>query len=56
MQVHTSGQVRLAGIVGDVAAIVLELLFGTEWRNWLTKNREQLFFSDVGGFAFFVAP
>jgi hypothetical protein len=27
-----------------------------KWRAWLTKNRDQLFFSDVGGFKFFVAP
>ena len=27
-----------------------------EWRAWLEKNRGQLFFSDAGGFKFFVAP
>lgn len=26
------------------------------WKDWLEKNRERLFFSDVGGFKFFVAP
>jgi hypothetical protein len=27
-----------------------------EWRDWLDKNRDRLFFSDVGGYKFFVAP
>ena len=27
-----------------------------KWRLWLNKNRDHLFFSDVGGFKFFVAP
>lgn len=27
-----------------------------EWKDWLEKNRERLFFSDVGGFRFYVAP
>jgi hypothetical protein len=27
-----------------------------EWKSWLEKNRGQLFFSDVGGFKFLVAP
>ena len=26
------------------------------WKDWLEKNRDRLFFSDVGGFKFFVAP
>lgn len=28
----------------------------TEWRDWLEKNRARLFFSDFGGYKFFVAP
>ncbi len=28
----------------------------TGWKDWLEKNRERLFFSDVGGFKFFVSP
>lgn len=28
----------------------------SQWRAWLTKNRGRLYFSDVGGFTFFVAP
>jgi hypothetical protein len=27
-----------------------------QWREWLEKNRDRLFFSDVGGYKFFVAP
>ena len=27
-----------------------------EWRKWLDQNRSQLFFSDVGGYKFFVGP
>lgn len=27
-----------------------------EWRKWLDDNRSRLFFSDVGGYKFFVAP
>jgi hypothetical protein len=27
-----------------------------DWKAWLERNRAQLFFSDVGGFKFFVAP
>jgi hypothetical protein len=27
-----------------------------EWRAWLTKNREQLFFTDTGGYKFLVDP
>jgi hypothetical protein len=27
-----------------------------DWRAWLEKNRGRLFFSDAGGFMFFVAP
>ena len=26
------------------------------WRDWLEGNRNRLFFSDVGGFKFFVGP
>jgi hypothetical protein len=28
----------------------------TQWRSWLKENRNRLFFSDVGGFKFQVAP
>ncbi len=27
-----------------------------QWQRWLTANRERIFFSDVGGYKFFVAP
>ncbi len=27
-----------------------------DWRNWLERNRSRLFFTDVGGFKFLVAP
>src|SRR5262249_2258027 len=27
-----------------------------KWRGWHSQNRERLFFSDVGGFKFFVGP
>ena len=27
-----------------------------DWKAWLEKNRCRLFFSDVGGFKFFIAP
>ena len=27
-----------------------------EWRKWLDQNRSRLFFSDVGGYKFFVGP
>jgi hypothetical protein len=27
-----------------------------EWRKWLDQNRSRIFFSDVGGYKFFVAP
>jgi hypothetical protein len=27
-----------------------------EWRDWLEKNRQRLFFSDFGGYKFYVAP
>jgi len=27
-----------------------------QWRQWLTANRDRIFFSDVGGYKFFVAP
>jgi hypothetical protein len=27
----------------------------TQWRNWLDANRGRIFFSDVGGYKFFVA-
>jgi hypothetical protein len=29
---------------------------GAEWRAWLDKNRKRLFFSDLGGYKFFVSP
>jgi hypothetical protein len=29
---------------------------GRDWKAWLEKNRGRLFFSDVGGFKFFIAP
>jgi hypothetical protein len=29
---------------------------GCDWKAWLEKNRSRLFFSDVGGFKFFIAP
>ena len=50
---------------GNDRALALRLLnrytqeeFDTpdKWRAWLEKNRKQLFFSDVGGYKFFVAP
>ena len=50
---------------GNDRALALRLLnrytqeeFDTpgKWRAWFEKNRKQLFFSDVGGFKFFVAP
>jgi Thiol:disulfide interchange protein DsbD, N-terminal len=28
----------------------------TQWRSWLRENRNRLFFTDVGGFKFLVAP
>jgi hypothetical protein len=28
----------------------------SQWRTWLNANRSRLFFSDVGGYKFFVAP
>jgi hypothetical protein len=46
----------------DVALRVLKRYTGEsfaearEWKAWLEKNRGQLFFSDAGGFKFFVAP
>jgi hypothetical protein len=27
-----------------------------EWKKWLTENRDRLYFSDTGGYKFFVAP
>jgi len=27
-----------------------------QWQQWLTANRDRIFFSDVGGYKFFVAP
>jgi hypothetical protein len=27
-----------------------------EWRAWLEKNRDHLFFTDTGGYKFLVAP
>ena len=27
-----------------------------QWRQWLTANRPRLFFSDVGGYKFFILP
>ena len=27
-----------------------------EWKKWLTKNRDRLYFSDLGGYKFFVVP
>jgi len=48
----------------DHADIALRLLngpnenfeTGRQWRTWLNQNRRRLFFSDVGGYKFFVAP
>ncbi|MEZ5987759.1 MAG: hypothetical protein R3F30_01260 [Planctomycetota bacterium] len=33
-----------------------ELDSAAEWRRWLEDNRERMFFSDVGGYRWFVAP
>jgi hypothetical protein len=42
---------------GLLARYTNESFAGAEqWRQWLTANRDRIFFSDVGGYKFFVAP
>src|SRR5262249_2684640 len=51
-----------AGKQPEVARRVLEryttekFADAREWRAWLDKNRDRLFFSDVGGFKFRINP